>query len=273
MITTDIQKIESILREAGETIIKPRFKSLQNEDVREKNPGDLVTIADEESERFIASRLKDMHPDSIIVGEEAVEADPSILDVFHKNSDDHIWVIDPVDGTSNFVHGREEFCILLALVSSNQTVAGWCYNIMTQKMTSVEIGSGAYHNGVRLSINDDAQLHNANGYIGSKYFSPEMRSHVKESSPRINSFTSLHCAGLEYDSVARQNADFAIYTRMKPWDHLAGILLCNEADGVALKWDGSQYLPSDMKDYGLLIAGNSELWTDVRDLFLKPFMD
>jgi fructose-1,6-bisphosphatase/inositol monophosphatase family enzyme len=111
------------MRAAAADIIMPRFQSLQEGEIDEKDGGELVTIADIETEKWLTARLPDLLPGSVVVGEEAVFADK---DLFSRLAgEDPVWVIDPIDGTWNFAHGRETFAILIALVYRGDVISGW----------------------------------------------------------------------------------------------------------------------------------------------------
>ena len=99
----DTQAVLTLLQQAAETYINPRFEALASHEVIEKNPGDLVTVADREAEVFITAELQKAYPDALIVGEEAVAADPSILD--RIESADHWFTVDPI-GSGRCCRGR-----------------------------------------------------------------------------------------------------------------------------------------------------------------------
>src|SRR4051794_36156749 len=99
----DPEAVAALLRRAATEIILPRFRNLEKADIREKGPGDLVTIADTETEQMLAPLLRRLSPGSVVVGEEAVSGDAAILN--RLKSVDGVWLIDPIDGTFNFAHG------------------------------------------------------------------------------------------------------------------------------------------------------------------------
>ena len=118
----DNDQLLALLQEVAAEIVTPRFRSLAAHEVMEKNPGDLVTVADRESELAIAARLQDAYPDALIVGEEAVSADPSIL---QKTADaDHWFTVDPIDGTKNFVNGSPDHALMVAEMRGTEVVRG-----------------------------------------------------------------------------------------------------------------------------------------------------
>ena len=99
-----------LLREVAAEVITPRFRSLTAGEVMEKNPGDLVTVADREAEVLITARLNDAYPDAVVLGEEAFAADHSLMDRYL--SAEHAFTVDPVDGTKNFVNGSPDHAVM-----------------------------------------------------------------------------------------------------------------------------------------------------------------
>jgi 3'-phosphoadenosine 5'-phosphosulfate (PAPS) 3'-phosphatase len=106
-------QVEHILREVSAQVIEPRFAALQDDEVWLKTPGEVVTIADEEAEQLLARRLGDLLPGTPVVGEEASSQDPRLLSCL---SEDHVWLVDPLDGTANFVAGGADWAVMVALV-------------------------------------------------------------------------------------------------------------------------------------------------------------
>lgn len=153
MLDINVDKVVSIIREAGATKIMPHYKQLQSGDIREKNPGDFVTVVDEESERFLSKALTSLLPGSLVVGEESVEKDARVLDRLKENNP--VWVIDPLDGTKYFLRGQGGFGILLSLVFNNVTRYGWIYDVEKDRLISAQNGEGVWLDGKRLSFNDN----------------------------------------------------------------------------------------------------------------------
>src|SRR5580692_7741557 len=114
MKTINLLAIDQIIREVGVAEIMPRFRKLAAGDVQMKGKDDPVTIADQESERVLTERFTDYLPGSTVVGEEGVSRDKSVLN--RLKDDDPVWIIDPIDGTRNFVAGIPEFAVMVALV-------------------------------------------------------------------------------------------------------------------------------------------------------------
>lgn len=253
----DLDRTATIIRDVAETEILPRFRSLGAGEIREKGPGDLVTVADEASEHALTARLRDLLPGSVVVGEEAVSADASVLD--RLNGDGPVWVVDPVDGTNNFAHGRPIFGVIVALVRRGETLAGWIHDPSGGRMAVVERGQGAWMDGRRLNAAAAAPLAEMRGFLSTKFYAPEARAALEGRKGLVRSAESLLCAAHEYLRLAGGEAHFAIYRRIMPWDHAAGILLVTEAGGHAALLDGSPYGPC-ARDGGLLVAPDQESW-------------
>ena len=101
----DSAQVAQLIRDVAAAEITPRFRALAAHEVREKKPGDLVTIADETAERALIPALQGLLPGSVAIGEEAISIDANLLSHL-EHAERPVWVIDPVDGTVNFAHGR-----------------------------------------------------------------------------------------------------------------------------------------------------------------------
>src|ERR1035437_5782757 len=150
MIDIDTVKIEKIIRHVAATEVMPRFNNLLKSEIRQKGPGDYVTIADEESERKFTTLLQEALPGSLVVGEEAVAKDVSVIGKFR--GDQPVWIIDPVDGTYNFSHGSRKFGILISLVQNGATQYGWAFDAPGNRLAVAQRGAGTFLDGKRLTV-------------------------------------------------------------------------------------------------------------------------
>src|SRR5262245_13416569 len=127
--TPDIDSVASLLAEAGRDLILPRFRRLADGDVERKHtvtdPDDVVTVADREAETFLTRELMALVPGTAVVGEEATHANPQLVDLLA--SDDPVWLLDPIDGTRNFVAGKSTFGTMLAFVVGGMAQAAWIH--------------------------------------------------------------------------------------------------------------------------------------------------
>ena len=135
------EAVNAIIREATEAEILPRFKNLRASQIREKKPNQLVTEADIEAEKVLARRLTDLLPGAV-VGEESVEHAPALMDALGRPGP--VWVIDPVDGTANFAHGRPRFAVAVALVVDGETLAGWIHDPVPNRTIVAIKGQGCW---------------------------------------------------------------------------------------------------------------------------------
>ncbi|WP_370123998.1 inositol monophosphatase [Streptacidiphilus sp. MAP12-33] len=259
-----IEDVTGILREAAEVAILPRFGALAAGEVVEKTPGELVTVADREAEALISRRLREL-VDAPVVGEEATAADPSLPRALVESP--AAWVVDPIDGTGNFVAGRPEFAVMAALVRDGETVAAWILRPVSGTAYVAERGSGAWRDGTRLRREpapaDPAALH---GDVMTRFLDDAQRARLAGLAPRFASLgRGASCAGVDYPRLVEGERDFVLYHRTLPWDHAPGTLLLNEAGGCALRPDGSPYLPGEQRT-GLLAAADPASFERLRTL-------
>ena len=261
MIDIDAQKIEAIIRHVAATEIMPRFRNLQHGDSREKNPNDFVTVADEAAERAFERLLAEALPGSLVVGEEAVARDKSVLDRFRE--DRPVWVIDPIDGTSNFMKGNETFGVLIALVRNGATQYGWAFDAPGNRMAWAKRGGGAWLDGKRIEIrNDKTDLSQMVGYgvsgSAGKY---------KSVASRFKKMVRLRCVLHEFMHFFTGDADFVMHVNeLTPWDHAAVNLIAQEAGACSLIGDGAPYDPTFMGRASLITAPSRACWDKLHDV-------
>ena len=258
------------MREVAATVVLPRFRRLSDDEVTQKAPGDLVTVADQEAERALTSGLTALLPGSAVVGEEAVAADTAVLGRLASHG--AVWIVDPVDGTNNFAAGKTPFAVMVALVRDGEPVASWILDVVGDRLTVAEAGSGAYRDGVRVKTRtDNPGVAALRGVVARRYLPPHLRSVASANAPAFGKVTSgHHCAGYEYPAVATDEQQFALFWRVLPWDHVPGALILREAGGAVRHLDGTPYRPTD-SERGLLVAPNEDVWRTVRDtLFPDP---
>lgn len=263
MIEIDVEKVADIIRHVARTEVMPRWKNLQEDEVRQKNPGDFVTIADEESERVLSQLLRDLLPGSLVVGEEAVSKNKDVLKIL--DGDTPVWVVDPIDGTYNFAHGRSKFGILVALVQNNETLYGWVYDVPGERMAIAVKGKGAAINGVptrvRAAPETPAEMSGMGGGAQAWHFDP-VRPLLKDIQ---NVRSSLH----DFLNLAAGDADFVIHVgSVTPWDHSATILLAEEA-GAYVRFAGKEtrFAPSMLGPSMLMAATDENRWKKLEGVF------
>lgn len=263
----DMEAVAALLREVAATEILPRFRNLDASDIREKQPGDLVTVADEAAEKVMSARLRDLLPGSIVVGEEACAADPTLVRRL-GHAEEPVWIIDPVDGTHNFAHGKPIFGLLLALSLGGQARCGWIYDPVGERMVMAQAGEGAWMAGERLTAKPAAPMAEMRGSLSTKFFPPEERQRLDTLRPHFAGTYRLFCAAHDYLNLLTGVGQFALYNRIMPWDHAAGALAYAEAGGHVARFDGTPYRAADVEG-GLLLAPDPESWARLRG-FIFP---
>ena len=254
------QDVAQILRECSERFIMPRYNKLEEHEISSKtSEDDLVTIADKETEIELEKILPDLYPGSIVVGEEGV-SEGRVSTEFLKDNSGSFWVVDPVDGTYNFRHGKRHFGVMAVLVEHGQAVMSWVYDILGDKIMIAEKGSGAYINDKRLLVNSSPDINNLKGYA---YYS--VRKHIKHLPDNLQNVKTLRCSAHEYLHLTSNQANFGIYSHCKQWDHLPGGLAFCEAGGVLKCWDGSPYMPAH-DNANIIAACSNDLWDEISPL-------
>lgn len=258
------EPVAALLRETGRDVLLRHFRNLADDQIREKTPGDPVTIADAESEARLSAALSRLTPDSSIVGEEAVAADPAILD---RIMDASCWIIDPLDGTANFASGNPPFGILLALVEHGETVAGWIHDPIADRLCHAHRGRGAFIGGEPVRARETGASPPIAG-ISLVHWREEVRRE-RESliARRFQTVDIPRCAAEQYPRLVLGVNDISLFERTLPWDHAAGALFLEEAGGKVARFDGSPYRPADRRT-GMLAAASPRLWDEAAELLV-----
>lgn len=264
---TAIDWLATMLAEAAETEIMPRFRRLGAGDIRQKtSAADLVTEADVNAERLITARLRDRYPSAMIVGEEACSDNPTLLQGLGEAN--LAFVIDPVDGTFNFASGMPLFGVMLAVVVKGETVAGIIHDPVGKDWLIGAKGAGShirhsYGSLEKVAVAASVPISEMTGSVSWQYMAEPERSRLARNQTKTLSQFAYRCAAHEYRLLASGHGHFVVYNKLMPWDHLAGALIHAEAGGYCARFDGSAYLPSHI-DGGLLVAPDKESWQELR---------
>jgi len=264
---TDDDTIATFIRDTARALILPRFCALESGDIREKKPGDLVTIADIEAERELTRLLGSVAPGALVLGEESVHEEPGRLGLLA--GDAPVWIIDPIDGTGNFAKGAPGFAVIVALARHGAVEAGWIYSPLEDVMISARRGKGAWRGARQLALMRPAQ---DELLIGSAYGRAQSGVRAAEAlkrSGRVGDIQNHGCSGLEYMALALGETHFSLHSRSLPWDHAAGMLIVGEAGGCCAFLDGSTY-DARIPDRPLLAAVSAAGWQTVRDVVTAP---
>lgn len=251
----DTPGILDLVKETAAEVVVPRFRQLAAGDVEEKSPGDFVTVADREAEWYLSRLLRGVYPSVVIVGEEGVFANPSLLESAHGA--EHAFLIDPIDGTRNFVSGRDEYGVMLAEVRNGVTTRGWIYQPQTGRAYVAEHGAGAVLDGVPIARTATTRpplgataKRALQGFTAEGRLSPVARS--------------AWCCAFDYPKVLHGDVDFLVYSTLHPWDHLAGSLMVTETGGVSRTVEGADYCLAT-RTGGLIVARDAATWRTARE--------
>ncbi len=254
------EEILELLREVAARVITPRFRALADDDIDEKRPGDYVTIADREAELAIAESLRSGYPDALVVGEEASFTNPSLMAALP--SAPHAFVIDPVDGTRNFVKGNPDHAVMLAELRAGEVSRGWILQPEYDAAFVTERGAGVTRNGELLRP-------------VPRTGTPRVESSSRRDLGGLAGRADWHvghtrfCCGIDYPRLLSGDVDALVYRRPKPWDHAAGTLMMTELGAVPRLLDGTTYAPGEA--YGVLLSAASEdAWHAVADVIGGP---
>lgn len=259
----DLRELADKIRQAAWQEILPRFQEVRDLDVRAKaDATDLVTVADEAAERFLKREIERMTPGALFVGEESASQDPGLLDRL-----DHVEtavVVDPLDGTANFVAGMPLFGVMAAVVRHGKPVAGVIYDPMGDDWVMAEQGGGAFlirPGGTerRLVVSAPAPLPNMIGYVSTDFLPPAVKPDILARLAKARMFSSHRCAAHMYRAFAGGNGHFLMLDRLTPWDHLAGTLIATEAGAYVACLDGRPYGASKLTG-ALLAATDPDSW-------------
>jgi len=237
-------------RKAGRAIVRD-FGELENLQVLRKGLSDFVTKADLKSEKILREELSRTRPHYCFVMEEG--------GVIEGPDKSHRWYIDPLDGTTNFMHGVPHFAISVGLEREGQLVAGLVFNPVTDDLFTAEKGQGAWHNERRLRVSARRDLRDSLIATGIPHAGrPGPEKFVAELNPIMHEVAGVRrfgAAALDLAWVAAGRFDAFWERALAPWDVAAGIVLVREAGGLVSDLASGQ----DMLANGHILASNGNL--------------
>jgi myo-inositol-1(or 4)-monophosphatase len=199
------------------------------------NPNDLVTNKDKEIEKFFKKKIKEYFPTHFLLGEEGFG------DKIEK-VDGIVWVLDPIDGTMNFVHQKRNFAISLGVYENGVGMLGIIYDVLHNELYTAKKGQGAFFNNQPIPKLKPIKIEEAIIALNSIWLTPNKRlNHQKLSDlvQKVRGSRSYGSAALELAYVATQRLDAYITPRLSPWDYAAGKILIEEVGGVCSTLSGN----------------------------------
>lgn len=257
-MTSPIMTIMIRAAEKAARSLNRDFGEVEQLQVSRKGPADFVTAADKRSEKIIFEELQKARPDFSFMMEESGEV---------KGKDpDHVWIIDPLDGTHNFMHGVPQWCISIALESKGEIMAGLVYDPVKDEMFRAERGTGAFMRNKRLRVSGRSQLEACTIAVGNPTTDKAKRdlfftevARVSAVSPMIR---RMGAAALDLCYVAAGRFDGYFERGIKPWDVAAGALIVREAGGFCASIDNQD----NPVHSGQILAGNPAVYEDLRKI-------
>ncbi len=251
----DTEAVLELIQDVAARVISPRFRSLAEAEVIEKNPGDLVTVADREAEVLLIDALLAAYPDAVVLGEETFAEDHTLLDRYVAA--DHAFTVDPIDGTKNFVHGSPDHAVMVSESIDGETVRGWIWQPEHRVAWVAERGAGVYRNGERMHR---SPVPDGVAPVGATSMWT-LRGHALEGLAPMR--LTWVCCGVDYPKLIEGEADYLVYSRSKAWDHAPGALMVAEAGGRVGHPDGSSYVPRSTRP-GLVVAADPATFAAVQ---------
>ena len=244
---------KSLLRDFGE---------VENLQVSRKGPGDFVSAADLRSEKIIFEELKKARPGYGFLMEERGKGDST-------GEEEYRWIVDPLDGTTNFLHGIPHWNITIALEQRGEIIAGIIFDPVKNEMFRAEKGGGAFLRNQRLRVSGRTVLADAVLATGIPTQSKEARARSAQFMQQLNAVMPLvsgvrrfgACA-LDLAYVAAGRYDGFWEDVIRPWDIAAGMLIVREAGGFAASLHSSDTSPHS----GSIVAANSHLYAEIRTI-------
>ena len=249
-----------VCRKAAKILIRD-FGEIENLQVSLKGPGNFVTASDIKVEKILVEELQKARPTYSILSEEIGEI---------NNDESFKWIIDPIDGTSNFLHGIPHFAISIGLEHDKEIICGIIYDPIKDEMFVAEKGNGAYVNNKRMRVSSRSKLKDCIIFTGG----PRQSSKDKELSfVEYKNFSSIvqtpirkmGSASLDMAYVAAGRCDGFWQRNLNYWDYAAGIILVKEAGGFVTDFKGNnKYIENET-----ILATNSKINEEMVKV-LKP---
>jgi fructose-1,6-bisphosphatase/inositol monophosphatase family enzyme len=271
----DIDAVTRLIEQVANEIVLPKFRALRDDEIHHKptegHSNDLVTVVDRAAEARLTSGLLEIVPSAHVIGEEAAHHNPGLVALL--DDDAPVWIVDPLDGTSNFAGGIEAFGIMVGYALRGKVKAAWIHLPARGEFFVAEAGGGAYRNGERLRVPPAIPENRPRGTFFVRYMPPALRRAVTErvSAGGFVNVAQTGAAAVEYTDVLLGRKEFAVYYRLLPWDHAGPALILTEGGGAVEHLNGDAYTVRS-KSQLTLVARDAEMASRLR-AWLGPEMN
>jgi len=246
--------VKQWIEEAGEYVKSELKKVVQVEE--KSNRSDLVTNVDKGTEAFLVNKIQQTFPDDQIIGEEGTGRDVS-------STDGRIWIIDPIDGTLNFVKQQENFCIMVGIFENGKPLLGFIYDVMKDEFAYGGVDVGVYVNDETINLEDNLSL--SDGLIGcnAKMYTDNILRSQEIASSAIG-IRMLGCAGIDFLNVIRGKQNGYI-SNLAPWDFAAGTVLAETLGFVCRQFPDKEYDILGERQY--FVVATPQTFDDIKKFF------
>jgi myo-inositol-1(or 4)-monophosphatase len=223
-------------REAGRLLAEKFGRVIQ---IQDKGDIDIVTEADLAAERLVVESIRSYYPRHAVLAEEAGH-----VDARGGGESDYKWIVDPLDGTTNYAHGYPVFCVSVALEHKGKIVLGVVYDPIREELFAAERGEGATLNGRRIRVSDTEELNRSLLCTGFPYDVREREEFARHFSNFIMKAQAVRrdgAAALDLAYVAAGRFEGFWEEGLRPWDVAAGVILVEEAGGKVTRYDGTPF--------------------------------
>jgi myo-inositol-1(or 4)-monophosphatase len=248
----------------GGKILMESMDSQERQQINRKKRFDFVTQVDHLSEEAIIDFIKDHHPDHGILAEESGE---------QEREAEYLWIVDPLDGTKNYIHGFPMFAVSIALMSAGQIHLGVVLDPVRNELFHTERGKGAFLNGQPIRVSNAKDISRcllATGFpFREKQYTQTYFEAFKLLFYKVSDFRRAGAAALDLAYLACGRIDGFWEITLNPWDIAAGTLLIEEAGGkVTDLWGGATYLKT-----GHIVASNGIIHEEITQVVGPVFKD
>ena len=256
-----INIITRACNKASRSLIRD-FGEIENLQVSSKGPGDFVTSADKRTEKTIIEELQKAHPNYGIITEES--------GIINKSNTKNRWIIDPIDGTMNFLNGIPHFAISIGYEEDNEIKCGVIFDPIKNEMFCAEKGNGAYLNNSRIRVSNKKKLMDALLVTGGPHYSSKIKEEtfsefVNVSKNVLSPIRKFGSAALDIAYVACGRFDGYWQRELNYWDIAAGIIILKEAGGFVDFFETDNEVPLKRN----VLASNSNIHSELSDFILK----
>ena len=252
-----INLITRACMKASRSLIRD-FGEIENLQVSEKGPGDFVTSADKRTEKVLIDELQKSHPEYGIVTEES--------GIINKSNTKNRWIIDPIDGTMNFLNGVPQFAISIGYEEEGEIKSGVIFNPIINEMFCAEKGNGAYLNNSRIRVSNKKKIKDALLVTGGPKSSSKIKDKIFSEyinvSKNVSNVRKFGSAALDMAYVACGRFDGYWQRELNYWDIAAGIIILKEAGGYCDFFENDEKQPLKKK----ILATNSNIHEELKGL-------